>query len=184
MLKIYFFIFCCGLNFFFRVHSFWGFNISICLLLIFLLTLYEPFLRYFSILSDFSIDYISISLMMLTIWVTLLMVLSREKIYFLRKSDKYLVLLFISLLLILLLSFRTSNLLLFYFFFEASLIPTIFIIMGWGYQPERLQAGVYFLFYTLIASLPLLVLIMNLYFVRGRISFILCINNINFNHVV
>nr|AJF48481.1 NADH dehydrogenase subunit 4 [Sweltsa longistyla] len=32
-----------------------------------------------------------------------------------------------------------------------------FLILGWGYQPERLQAGVYLLFYTLLASLPLLV---------------------------
>jgi NADH-ubiquinone oxidoreductase chain 4 len=32
--------------------------------------------------------------------------------------------------------------------------------MGWGYQPERLQAGIYFLFYTLRVSLPLLLAIM------------------------
>src|SRR5271154_4054721 len=30
------------------------------------------------------------------------------------------------------------------------------MIIGWGYQPERTQAGIYFLFYTLTASLPLL----------------------------
>jgi len=48
----------------------------------------------------------------------------------------------------------------FYFFFEASLIPTLIIIMGWGYQPERIQAGLYFLFYTLAASLPLLLTIL------------------------
>ncbi|PNF37356.1 hypothetical protein B7P43_G17888 [Cryptotermes secundus] len=45
----------------------------------------------------------------------------------------------------------------FYVFFESSLIPTVFIILGWGYQPERLQAGIYLLFYTLLASLPMLV---------------------------
>lgn len=45
----------------------------------------------------------------------------------------------------------------FYLFFESSLIPTLFLILGWGYQPERLQAGVYLLFYTLLASLPLLI---------------------------
>lgn len=39
------------------------------------------------------------------------------------------------------------------------MIPTLFIIIGWGYQPERIQAGVYFLFYTLFASLPLLIII-------------------------
>jgi NADH-ubiquinone oxidoreductase chain 4 len=35
--------------------------------------------------------------------------------------------------------------------------------LGWGYQPERLQAGVYLLFYTLLASLPLLVGIFYIY---------------------
>jgi NADH-ubiquinone oxidoreductase chain 4 len=63
------------------------------------------------------------------------------------------------LLLFLLLTFRTINLFLFYVFFERSLIPTIFLIFGWGYQPERLQAGLYLLFYTLFASLPLLIVL-------------------------
>ncbi|WP_337232394.1 proton-conducting transporter membrane subunit, partial [Vibrio cholerae] len=36
-------------------------------------------------------------------------------------------------------------------------IPTLILIVGWGYQPERIQAGVYLLFYTLFASLPLLI---------------------------
>jgi NADH-ubiquinone oxidoreductase chain 4 len=31
------------------------------------------------------------------------------------------------------------------------------LIVGWGYQPERIQAGIYLLFYTLFASLPLLI---------------------------
>jgi NADH-ubiquinone oxidoreductase chain 4 len=51
----------------------------------------------------------------------------------------------------------------FYFIFEISLIPTLLIIIGWGYQPERLQAGIYFLFYTLSVSLPLLLCIALLY---------------------
>jgi len=66
----------------------------------------------------------------------------------------------IILIFILLLTFSTSHRLMFYFFFEASLIPTLIIIMGWGYQPERIQAGLYFLFYTLAASLPLLLTIL------------------------
>jgi NADH-ubiquinone oxidoreductase chain 4 len=48
----------------------------------------------------------------------------------------------------------------FYIFFEASLIPIFLIIIGWGYQPERLQASLYILFYTLFASLPLLIVIL------------------------
>ena len=43
------------------------------------------------------------------------------------------------------------------------LIPTLFFIFGWGYQPEWVQAGVHFLFYTLVASLPLLVGILFIY---------------------
>jgi len=37
------------------------------------------------------------------------------------------------------------------------------LILGWGYQPERVQAGIYLLFYTLLASLPLLVGILFVY---------------------
>lgn len=61
------------------------------------------------------------------------------------------------LLLRLVLAFSCVDYLTFYIFFERSLIPTVIIILGWGYQPERLQAGVYMLFYTLFGSLPLLV---------------------------
>nr|UJH93163.1 NADH dehydrogenase subunit 4 [Venus verrucosa] len=43
------------------------------------------------------------------------------------------------------------------FFFEFSLIPTLVLILKWGYQPERLQAGVYMMMYTVSGSLPLLV---------------------------
>lgn len=68
---------------------------------------------------------------------------------------KFLYLIF-GLIFILVITFLVNDLVMFYFFFEASLIPTLIIIIGWGYQPERIQAGVYFMFYTLTASLPLL----------------------------
>jgi NADH-ubiquinone oxidoreductase chain 4 len=55
------------------------------------------------------------------------------------------------------------GLLLFYVLFESRLIPTLFLILGWGYQPEPIQAGVSLLFYTLLASLPLLVGILYIY---------------------
>nr|YP_010555887.1 NADH dehydrogenase subunit 4 [Marcia recens]UYR95119.1 NADH dehydrogenase subunit 4 [Marcia recens] len=44
----------------------------------------------------------------------------------------------------------------FYFFFEFSLIPTFFLILKWGYRPERLQAGMFMMVYTVSSSLPLL----------------------------
>lgn len=64
------------------------------------------------------------------------------------------------ILCILLLCFSVYNLLGFYLFFEAVLIPIILIIFIWGGQPERLQAGVYMLIYTLFGSLPLLLVLL------------------------
>nr|YP_009228555.1 NADH dehydrogenase subunit 4 [Aculamprotula tientsinensis]ALP29951.1 NADH dehydrogenase subunit 4 [Aculamprotula tientsinensis] len=65
--------------------------------------------------------------------------------------------------------FSVSSLLNFYIMFEFSLIPILLIILGWGYQPERLQAGKYMLLYTVSASLPLLVLIVVLLVKEGSV---------------
>uniref|UniRef100_T1JLP5 NADH-ubiquinone oxidoreductase chain 4 n=1 Tax=Strigamia maritima TaxID=126957 RepID=T1JLP5_STRMM len=42
------------------------------------------------------------------------------------------------------------------YFLSSSLIPIVLLVFGWGYQPERLEAGYYLIFYTLFGSLPLL----------------------------
>ena len=63
------------------------------------------------------------------------------------------------LLLTLWVCFSTSRILVFYISFEFTLVPTFFIIWYYGYQPEKLQACVYFIIYTVITSLPLLVFI-------------------------
>nr|YP_010990146.1 NADH dehydrogenase subunit 4 [Polymesoda caroliniana]WOV69034.1 NADH dehydrogenase subunit 4 [Polymesoda caroliniana] len=54
------------------------------------------------------------------------------------------------------LAFSVAGWMDFFFFFEFSLIPILYLILGWGYQPERLQAGVFMMMYTVSASLPLL----------------------------
>ena len=72
-------------------------------------------------------------------------------------------------------TFRRIGLLSFYIFFEGRLIPTLFLILGWGYQPERVQGGTCLLFYTLLASLPLLVGILFVYNSLGSLClFMLC----------
>lgn len=53
--------------------------------------------------------------------------------------------------------FMVRRLFLFYFLFESSLVPTLVLILIWGYQPERLQAGFYIMLYTVRASIPLFV---------------------------
>lgn len=66
------------------------------------------------------------------------------------------------LLFLLFLSFVFSRFLLFYISFELGLIPLLFIIAGWGYQVERIQAAFYICLYTVFGSLPLLFFILYL----------------------
>jgi len=47
------------------------------------------------------------------------------------------------------------------------------LILDWEYQPERVQAGIYLLFYTLLASLPLLVGILFIYNSLGSLCLFL-----------
>lgn len=56
-------------------------------------------------------------------------------------------------------AFTARQLIIFYILFEATLIPTLIIIILWGNQPECLNASSYFLFYTLVGSLPLLIIL-------------------------
>lgn len=111
------------------------------------------------------IDSSSFGLIVLSFWVSILILLASYKILAHKENSIIFCGLVITLIFILLFTFSAKDYLYFYFFFEASLIPTLLIIMGWGYQPERLQAGVYFLFYTLTVSLPLLLVIV--WFVRN-----------------
>ena len=69
--------------------------------------------------------------------------------------------LFVSIVLIsvLFFLFNSQKLLSFYVFFELSLFPILLLIIGWGYQPERLDAFIRMLIYTMVASLPLLFMI-------------------------
>lgn len=82
-------------------------------------------------------------------------------------SDNYFFGFFLFVLLMLMfsliLTFSSINIFIFYLFFEIRLIPTLILILGWGYQPERIQAGMYIFFYTLFASLPIMVSVFYLY---------------------
>ena len=103
----------------------------------------------------FNLDLISIRLMVLRFYVLILIIISQFMSGFLKR----LFFIFIMLNLRLMFSFSTRNILIFYFFFEWSLIPIFLIIVGWGYQLERIKSRFYLLMYTLFASLPLLILI-------------------------
>nr|WIM00482.1 NADH dehydrogenase subunit 4 [Elymnias malelas] len=108
-------------------------------------------------------DLMSYGLILLSIWITFLMIMASENLLKSNFYNNFFLFNLIMLLLMLYLTFSSMNLFMFYLFFEGSLIPTLMLIMGWGYQPERIQAGMYLLFYTLFASLPLLLGIFYMY---------------------
>nr|YP_010185074.1 NADH dehydrogenase subunit 4 [Haemaphysalis montgomeryi]QVJ97811.1 NADH dehydrogenase subunit 4 [Haemaphysalis montgomeryi]WCD42530.1 NADH dehydrogenase subunit 4 [Haemaphysalis montgomeryi] len=132
------------------------------LMVMILTTFFFSFLFYFSnfslVSSIFGIDLMSYMLILLTIWLTFLMILASNMG---GVSDNKSFIFYLSLMMFLLIiCFSVLNLLFFYFFFEAVLFPIVMIIFGWGTQPERLQAGFYMLMYTLFGSLPLLTMIL------------------------
>nr|YP_009183760.1 NADH dehydrogenase subunit 4 [Heliothis subflexa]ALN38370.1 NADH dehydrogenase subunit 4 [Heliothis subflexa] len=110
-----------------------------------------------------SCDIMSYGLIMLSIWISVLMIMASENLYKMNFYVNFFLFNIIFLLIMLYLTFSVSNMFLFYLFFEGSLIPTLMLIIGWGYQPERIQAGMYLLFYTLFVSLPLLMGIFYVY---------------------
>lgn len=112
-------------------------------------------------------DILSFGLILLSFWICALIIIAREKINYLNLNKNFFLLIIFFLLLILILTFSSLNIFSFYLFFERSLIPTFFLILGWGYQPERLQAGFYLLFYTLFASLPLL---LGIFYCKNKIG--------------
>lgn len=101
-------------------------------------------------------DNFSFLLILLTFWITLLIFIIRIYVKETKNFYEIFSIWRIIMLVLLIQSFSTSNFLIFYILFEATLIPIFLLVMGWGYQPERIKASYYLLFYTLLASLPLL----------------------------
>nr|YP_010324867.1 NADH dehydrogenase subunit 4 [Ixodes nuttallianus]UNO53788.1 NADH dehydrogenase subunit 4 [Ixodes nuttallianus] len=116
------------------------------------------------ILLELGGDLLSFNLYLLSIWVVILMLLTsfKDMVY----DNKYFKFYTFLMLFLLFMCFFSMNLMMFYFFFESILFPIIMMIFNWGNQPERLQAGIYMLMYTLFGSLPLFILM----FLYGKYS--------------
>nr|YP_001491327.1 NADH dehydrogenase subunit 4 [Triodon macropterus]WSP02023.1 NADH dehydrogenase subunit 4 [Triodon macropterus]BAF51851.1 NADH dehydrogenase subunit 4 [Triodon macropterus] len=117
-------------------------------------------------------DPLSTPLLVLTCWLLPLMILASQNHTALEPVNRqrmYITLL-TSLQFFLILAFGATEIIMFYVMFEATLIPTLILITRWGNQTERLNAGTYFLFYTLAGSLPLLVALLLLQNTTGTLS--------------
>nr|BBH36885.1 NADH dehydrogenase subunit 4 [Vanderhorstia sp. 'Komon-yatsushi-haze'] len=119
-----------------------------------------------------ALDPLSTPLLVLTCWLLPLMILASQNHTAhepINRQRMYITLL-TSLQIFLIMAFSATELILFYIMFEATLIPTLILITRWGNQAERLNAGTYFLFYTLAGSLPLLVALLLLQNYAGTLS--------------
>ena len=119
-------------------------------------------------------DSLSVPLLILTIWLLPLILIASQ--HHLSKENLARKKLYISILILLqlflIITFTAIELILFYILFEATLVPTLIIITQWGNQTERLNAGLYFLIYTLVGSLPLLVALVYLQNINGSLNFL------------
>lgn len=151
------------------------------IILLILLFFRDGFFHYY-IGYDFGVDIFSYGLIILRLWISVLMLIRRKRVFRLDFFRSIFIFNIIVLILILVLTFRTIRFFIFYLFFESSLIPTLLLIVGWGYQPERLQAGIYILIYTLLASLPLLMGLFYLNNLYGSLNFYILnvIDNLNY----
>nr|QHB76456.1 NADH dehydrogenase subunit 4 [Hylomyscus aeta] len=146
-------------------HSFVVSLISLCLL-------WQNDENYLNFSTTFSSDPLSTPLIILTTWLLPLMLmasqnhLKKEKLSY----QKFYISMLISLQVLLILTFSATELIMFYILFESTLIPTLIIITRWGNQTERLNAGIYFLFYTLIGSIPLLIALISIQNSMGTLN--------------
>nr|ATN40445.1 NADH dehydrogenase subunit 4 [Xizicus howardi] len=166
------------------LNKFWWLVQCLLYLMTFIFMLsFVTFTDFCSLSYMFGMDILSYGLILLSFWICSLMITASEKVYHYKYFNSFFLVFVIFLLLMLCCTFSSMSLFSFYLFFEASLIPTLFLILGWGYQPERLQAGVYLLFYTLLASLPLLVGLFNIYGFYGTL-YIGMLNNVELSSML
>nr|QDP17860.1 NADH dehydrogenase subunit 4 [Parachtes riberai] len=132
------------------------------LLMVLLIQLLKPPLLIIN--SWMFMDTISMVLNTLTITIFLFIMISSFD-YF--KISKLMSLIISFILLV----FISNDIMMFYITFELALIPTFLLITLKSNQPERLQASLYLLIYTVTASLPLLLMI------------IITLNNTNLTYI-
>nr|YP_010341322.1 NADH dehydrogenase subunit 4 [Stenamma muralla]UNZ99577.1 NADH dehydrogenase subunit 4 [Stenamma muralla] len=119
-----------------------------------------------SVSFSFGVNYYSVLLLMLSIWILGLMMMCLGDGVEIMK-----LMMFGGILFFLMLFFMSLDLLIFYLVFEISLIPIFFLVIYWGSNPERVSAGYFMIMYMLLISFPLLLYILNIYLYCGTLKF-------------
>nr|QVT11015.1 NADH dehydrogenase subunit 4 [Muscidifurax similadanacus] len=179
MMKFFMIIIMLNLNILFWNIKMLMFMMSTMLMLISLMFMYSINYsnNWMMIYSWLGMDSISYMLTLLTMWIISMMFLISFKFNNMKIYSMILLILLLSLML----SFMALNYFMFYLFFEISLLPTMLLIMGWGYQPERINASMYMLMYTMFASLPLLIIMFYMFNINKSMNYLMILNkNIKF----
>lgn len=82
----------------------------------------------------------------------------------------------IFLIFLLLCRFITMDGVLFYVLFESCLVPTSFLVVCWGHTPEREEATLYMIFYTVIGGSLHMVGLIGINYFFGTTSFLRVVN--------
>nr|YP_010449383.1 NADH dehydrogenase subunit 4 [Jamides bochus]UTT74587.1 NADH dehydrogenase subunit 4 [Jamides bochus] len=151
----------------FQMKIYWLVQMMLFMLFFFFMNTSIMIFNYTNLSYMMGLDMLSFGLILLSIWICCLMIMSSENLYKNNLYISYFLINIMFLMIMLYLTFSMMNLFMFYLFFEGSLIPTLLLIIGWGYQPERIQAGMYLLFYTLFMSLPLL---MSIFYLNNKLN--------------
>nr|QIP88953.1 NADH dehydrogenase subunit 4 [Florometra sp. BMK-2020]UFJ44018.1 NADH dehydrogenase subunit 4 [Oligometra serripinna] len=119
------------------------------------------------------LDFISVPLVVLSCWLLPLTLLaSLGHLSFNSFVSQRLYCFLLSFVLFsLIFTFSSLELSLFYISFEATLIPILIIVSRWGSNFDRYQASIYFIFYTLVGSLPFLVSLLSINVFLGSLFF-------------
>lgn len=112
------------------------------------------------------------SLSALTLMLFSLLVVSGVSFFYLDLFKGGFIVVNCFLLALLLLTFFVCDYLSFYVFYECCVIPMFFLVLGWGFSPERLQAALYMLMYCVVFSFPFLFIIWVRYSSFGGLSFL------------
>ena len=123
-----------------------------------------PWIERFNANYHLGVDGLSVWFVLLTAFITVIVVLAGWDVIQERVAQYYAAFLILSGLMIGV--FSAVDGLLFYVFFEATLIPMYIIIGVWG-GPNRVYAAFKFFLYTLLGSLLMLVALVYLYYASG-----------------
>lgn len=140
-----------------------------------------PWIDRFNIEYYLGIDGISMPLVLLTTFLTIIVVIAGWRVIQTRVAQYFAAFLIMEGLMIGV--FCALDAILFYLFWEAMLIPMFLIIGVWG-GPNRVYAAIKFFLYTLVGSLLMLVALLYLYGVAGGSFDLLAFHELPLNSAV